>query len=353
MFGSKRGRFVGLMVAVTATTMVAACGQPAKPGTVNALPTAPAAVELPPPPAEPPPDFGPFANATVTIPDWGAGVTSCPAGRLTLTDGFLFDQAMNRSVFVMSYAAVDVDRDGAEDYVADVRCGEGPESPGWQVVAFRRSGQALVPLGRVIGSQDGLAMVSGVEGRDAGRVAVNLGQQYTDSGEEAVPHQWRVYAWAGGRFEQVDGPTAFPPDPPSAVLSVEAGELVFRPVQGGLLAGDLRVGLRNSGTAGVTDSHLHLVVPVSARPAGPAWDGCTLARHSGDPLMRIECPVGALAAGSVWANTYQFVTDGEPWLPIAGFPPDQHASQVWIEQRPPYTFRSGGFFEAGIRIVRG
>ena len=197
----KRARFVGgLMAAVTATTMLAACGQPARPGTVSALPTAPAAVELPPPPAEQPPDFGPFANATVTIPGWGAGVTSCPSGRRTMTDGYLFDQAMNRSVFVMSYAAVDVDRDGAEDYVADVRCGEGPESPGWQVVAFRRSGQALVPLGRVIGSQDGLAMVSGVEGRDAGRVAVNLGEEYTDAGEETAPHQWRDV-----RLESVDG----------------------------------------------------------------------------------------------------------------------------------------------------
>ena len=263
---------------------------------MTALPTAPAAVELPPPPAEPPPDFGPFANATVTIPDWGAEVTSCPAGRLTLTDGYAFDQAMSRSVFVMSYAAVDVDRDGAEDYVADVRCGEGPESPGWQVVAFRRSGQALVPLGRVIGSQDGLAMVSGVEGRDAGRVAVNLGREYTDSGEEAVPHQWRVYAWGGGRFEQVDGPTAFPADPPSAVLSVEAGELVFRPVQGGLLAGDLGVGLRNSGTAGVTDARLLLLVPVSVRPAGPAWGGMHARLRRWCPVVRIECPVGALAA---------------------------------------------------------
>ena len=69
--------------------------------------------------------------------------------------------------------------------------------------------------------------------------------------------------------------------------------------------------------------------------------------------MRIECPVGALAAGSVWANTYQFVTDGEPWRPIAGFVPDPYTGSVWIEQRPPYTFRDGGNFEAGIRIVRG
>ena len=261
---------------------------------------------------------------------------------------------MSRSVFVMSYAAVDVDRDGAEDYVADVRCGEGPESPGWQVVAFRRSGQALVPLGRVIGSQDGLAMVSGVEGRDAGRVAVNLGREYTDSGEEAVPHQWRVYAWAGGRFEQVDGPTAFPADPPSAVLSVEAGELVFRPVQGGLLAGDLGVGLRNSGTAGVTDARLR-----AARSGlGPTGrPGVGRDARSPTTVVARSCESSVRSArwprGSVWASTYQFVTDGEPWLPIAGFVPDPYTGSVWIEQRPPYTFRDGGYFEAGIRIVRG
>ena len=280
MVGSKRGRFVGgLMAAVTVTTMVAACGRPAEPGTVSALPTAPAAVELPPPPAEQPPDFGPFANATVTIPDWGAGVTSCPAGRSTLADGYLFDQAMNRSVFVMSYAAVDVDRDGAEDYVADVRCGEGPESPGWQVVAFRRSGQALVPLGRVDRLPGRSGHGVGRRGRDAGRVAVNLGREYTDFGEEAAPHQWRDVRLGAvdGSNRSTDRPRSRPTRPRPGSRSRRASWCSGRS-RAACSPASSAVGRAQRGTAGVAEARLVLVVPVSARPAGPAWDGCTLAR---------------------------------------------------------------------------
>ena len=353
MSSRHRPHVAAAVVTLTAAVLVTGCARADRPGTVSALPVAPAATTLPAPDPVGPPDWGPFASATVTVPGWGPEVTTCPSGPIRLTDGYAFDQAMNRSVFVMRHAVADVDRDGVDDYVADVRCGEGPESPGWQVVAFRRSGQALVPIGRIVGSQDGLAMVSGVEARDAGRVAVNLGQEYTDSGEDATPHQWRTYAWTGGRFAQVDGPTSFPADPPAAALWVFPAELAFRTMQGGGVAGELTAHVYNSGTAGVAAVRLALILPREVSPAGSAWDGCTLERFDREGTVRIDCLLGPLPAHEGRSITVGFRTDAEPWIQAdrgEGYQPsDRH---MWIEQRPPYTFRNGGSFEAAIAIVR-
>ncbi len=249
---------------------------------------------LPEPPAEPVPDLGPFTRATVVVPDWGPGVP-CPTGRVTFPNG-QHAPSHGRVLNLMSVVTSDVDRDGVEDYVAEILCGEGPESPGWQVVAFRRSGDTLVPIGRVIGSQDGFAMMSGLKAVTKDRIAVNVSNQYTDSGEQYVPHQWRTYAWQAGRFSQVDGPTSFPANPPAARLSVDPAELYFRPAQDGRYVGDLTVTARNSGDAAVANAVLTFFLPFEVRPAGGAWSDCTMlaqsshSRRSGSTARSVGWP---------------------------------------------------------------
>jgi hypothetical protein len=315
---------------------------------IRSLSPAPMVTELPAPSVDDgwPPDLGPLGNATITVPGWGAGTTACPAGRLQLTNGYHYPgPGPVTQLWVESYVATDVDRDGTEDYAAILRCGEGPEAPGWQVVAFRRSDGALTPVARVIGSQDGLAMLSGIEAREGGRIAVYLGREYVDSGAQFTPHQWRTYAFEGGQFQQVDGPTSFPADPPAARLAIDPADLVFQAAQGGVSAGELAVTVRNTGEAGIGGATLTIILPKEVRPAGSAWAGCTEARHAGEPTVVIECPIGPLAAQGVWVNWLHVVTEAHPWIaPTVG--------SLRVDQVPPYTYEIADDPESDIRITR-
>jgi hypothetical protein len=334
-----------LTVVSVAAAGAAACGRPDEAMWVRSLPPAPMVTELPAPAEDAwPPDYGPLRNATVTVPGWGAGVTACHTGRLQLSDGYHSPgPGPVTQLWIESYVAADVDRDGTADYVAVLRCGEGPEAPGWQVVAFRHSGDEFTPIGRVIGSQDGLPILSGLEARAGGRIAVYLGREYVDYGDQFTPHQWRVFGFDAGRFRQVDGPTSFPPNPPAARLSVDQAELAFRTAQGGVLTAELAVTVRNSGDAGIGGARLTISLPAAVHPAGSAWTGCTEARHTGAPAVVFTCPVGPIAAQSTWVNWLQVVT--EPgYRPAAG--------TLGVRQVPPYTYEIAQNSEADIRILR-
>ena len=309
---------------------------------------------LPAPPAEPgAPDLGLFKGATITVPSWGAGVASCPTGRVTLI-GVQHVPREGRPISLMSYVPSDVDDDGVGDYVAYILCGEGPESPGWQVVAFRRSGNELVPIGRVIGSQDGLAMMSGLKAESGGRIAVNVSNQYTDSGEQYVPHQWRTFGWQGGRFRQVAGPTSFPANPPAARLSVDPADLVFRWAQGGRYVGEMSVRVGNAGDAAVANAVLTFFLPAEVKPAGDAWSGCTMRRFESSPTtVRIDCALGGLGPHTFPSLEFQLVADEKPRvlgsIETGADGPDNH--YLLIDQLPPITFNDPRTFEADIRIV--
>ncbi len=346
-------RRVAVAVTLLTASTLGGCGpSDAAPGPASTLPVAPAPTILPEPPAEPMPDLGPFTRATVVVPDWGPGVP-CATGRVTVPNG-QHVPSHGRVLNLMAVVTSDVDRDGVEDYVAEILCGEGPESPGWQAVAFRRSGDTLFPIGRVIGSQDGFAMMSGLKAVTKDRIAVNVSNQYTDSGEQYVPHQWRTYAWQAGRFSQVDGPTSFPANPPAARLSVDPADLYFRPAQDGRYVGDLTVTARNSGDAAVANAVLTFFLPFEVRPAGGAWSDCTmLALTTSSTSIRIDCPLGGLAAETSRSMTVQLVAVDRPRVQgsITAFSGEPANHHVVIGQRPPYTFQDSGVFETDIRIV--
>jgi hypothetical protein len=327
-------------------------GGPPRPpaGSTTAVAAVPAPTSLPAPTAGPTEqDLGPFAGATLTIPTWDSRAASCPSGRVTLGENGQY-LGRSRVINLMSYVATDVDRDGHDDYVAFVLCGEGPESPGWQVVAYRKSGRELAPIGRVVGSRDGFAMMSGLRAEAGGRVAVNVAEQYSDAGEQYVPHQWRTFAWQGGRFRQVDGPTSFPAQPPAARLSVDPADLALRGTPGGGLMGELTVTVHNTGDAAVTQAALTFILPAEIRPAGDGWTGCTMTRAE---VVVIDCLLGALPAGSARAVTVAVVAPGQPRLvgstEAGRYVPSNH--YLTIEQRPPYTYEIGQVHEADIRIT--
>ncbi|MGC5284664.1 hypothetical protein [Micromonospora sp. DT231] len=275
---------------------------------------------------------GPFRSATITVPTWGAAAdATCTKGRVSLKDGQYLRDAAHRPVNVLSYVAADVDHDGTEDYVAHLMCGEGPEAGGSQIVAFRRSGQELVPIGRIVGTQDGLAMMDYLEARDGGRVAVLVSKEYTDGGQNTVPNQWRAYAWQDGQFRQVDGPTTFPAQPPSALLSVVPSTLSFRP-QGNGFTGRLTVTVRNEGAVDVARLEILLILPSQVRPAGEDWSGCAV--RPGSNQTALVCTVPGPQAQSRSSVPFTFVAANKPVL--LDDPVNLGNHYVSVSQAPPF-----------------
>jgi len=281
------------------------------------------------------PGVGPFLDATISVPSWGPANTRCATGQVKLT-GVQYDPGNGRPlVTVLSSVTTDVDGDGTPDYVAHLACGEGPEGPGAQIVAFRRSGARLVPIARVIGTQDGLALLGGFEARGGGQIAVQVAAEYTDSGIQFVPNQWRVYALQGGRFRQVAGATSFPADPPAAALSIITGPLTFSRAASGYV-GDLTVTVANTGPLDVTHAELTILAPVQAQPAGDGWTGCAGTAYA--EALVVKCPVADLIAGSTRQLHFRFVAAVVPARSAAPVGPENHDHYVTLSQLPPYVF---------------
>jgi hypothetical protein len=304
--------FAVAALALGTTVTLRTEGSPAPPA-VSPGPSAPSPTRLAIEPPDGQEDLGPFESATFTVPDWGVPASvGCSEGRMTLTAGQEPDDP-HRPVNVLSYVAVDVDRDGVEDYVAHLMCGEGPEAGGSQIVAFRRDGGELRPIGRILGTQDGFGMMDYLEARGGGRVAILVAEEYTDGGEESVPNQWRTYAWRKGGFRQVDGPTTFPAKPPAAQLSVVPSTLAFRPAGSGF-TGRMTVTVRNDGDVDVPRLQILLILPGQVRPAGGDWAGCTV-RSYDDPDAddtALVCAVAGPRARSRVSMPFAFVATDRP-----------------------------------------
>jgi hypothetical protein len=295
--------------AVAVAVVIAAIAIPfaLRGGHPKELPAVPTPTVLPTESTDDAPDLGPFDDMTIVVPSWGTGNSNgCPTGTVRIRHGFYQRASAGRPVNVLSYVAADVDHDGAEDYVAHLMCSEGPENGGSQIVAYHRNG---TPIGRVVGTQDGFAMMDYLEARPGGRIAVLVSKEYTDSGQDTVPNQWRTYGWQGTRFEQVDGPTTFPANPPAAVLSVEATTLSFQPV-GDKYKGRLTVTVRNTGTLDIARLQLLLVLPSDVQPTGDGWSGC--ARRSGSNATALVCTLAGPKAQSEIPRVFMVMATAQP-----------------------------------------
>jgi hypothetical protein len=325
--------------AVTASALVISLDHATAPlpvPSVTPLPVAPQPTPLPSHTDAPSPGLGPFADATIVVPSWGSADTVCLTGQVKITNGQYYRGPGKPPVNVLSVITMDVDGDGTADYVAHLMCGEGPEAPASQIVAFRAEGGRLVPIGRVIGTQDGLAMMDTIEARGGGQIAVQVAAEYSDGGEQAVPNQWRVYAWQGGGFRQVSGPTSFPADPPAAELSVRAGDLTFTRATSGYV-GEMTVTVANTGSLDVVHATLELMVPKQAEPAGDGWTGCTVRSHI--EQLALTCAIADLTAGSTRQLHFGFVA-ATTTVPSydADLGPGNNDHYVRVDQQPPYVF---------------
>lgn len=306
------------------------------------LPIAPSPTYLPSPPTPPTTtmDYGPFNDAFVTVPSWGAADTRCLTGRVRVRSGQAESPSDTKTVLnVLGVVASDVDGDGAQDYVADLSCGEGPESPGRQVVAFRRSGSELTPIAVVVRRNTGdIEMISEIADRGGGRIAVLVSSAYSDSGYEFVPSQWRVYGFGSGRFRQVDGPTSFPADPPGIKVMVDFPiRMEFHATADGQYASELTFRLRNNGELDATNLRMRLFLPPEMHPAGDSWNGCEQSTFPG--VNVISCGIPPLAAGgslqlrfTLVAETMTVTTRGGGFTPVP---------YVDFDQIPPYLYEKG------------
>ncbi len=262
--------------------------------------------------ADGPPDLGPFRNVTIGVPAWaGARGALCPSGQVRL-DAAGSAAGGSLPVWVDSFTETDVDGDGDGDLVAILRCGEGPESPGSEVIAFRRVNGRPVTMGRIVGTRDGFGGIHQVASTGVG-VEVELSEHYSDGGKQAVPFQTRTYRLDGTKVRQVAGPTRFEAQPRYANLRVDATDLTLRRTADGRHTGHLTVTVANRGDADVRDLELHLHLRgVWLEPAGPGWATCTREDITAPTSVHVRCLGPGVPAGAKEVFEFDFVADALP-----------------------------------------
>ncbi|GAB4057835.1 hypothetical protein GCM10028775_62680 [Catellatospora paridis] len=285
------------------------------------------------------PDLGPFRSVTIEVPPWaGARGALCPSGQVRLdADGTAAGGSL--PVWVDSYTEADVDGDGDGDLVAILRCGEGPESPGTEVIAFRRVNGRPVTMGRIVGTRDGFGGIHQVAWTDVG-VEVELSEHYADGGKQTVPFQTRTYRFDGTKVRQVAGPTTFETKPRYANLRVDATDLTLRRTADGSYSGHLTVTVANRGDADVRDLELHLRLRGDwLKLAGPGWAMCTREDFAAPTSVHVRCLGPGVPAGAKEVFEFDFVADVLPSdLNPTPDPAWQVPYSVEAEQWLPNTF---------------
>jgi hypothetical protein len=286
------------------------------------------------------PDLTRFDGVTMTIPSWGGG--DCKAGTLPFKQGQYYVEG-GHAVNVLNYLLSDVDGDGVQDYVVHVICGDAV-TYGSQIVAFHKVGTQYTAIGRVIGSQDGIAMMSQMEAKGPGRIAVWVSSEYSDGGQTLVPSQWRVYEWRGGRFEQVEGPVSFPAHTPSIKLSVVATDLTVRSGPAGSYLGNMTITVRNDGDATATVVELRVGVPAQLDPLGEGWAGWYRSDDSDSVTYRTLLTV---EPGRSVEFALSFVADAQP-APSGRFANDH---SIGWRLLPPYGYDQSEQWGTEFRVV--
>jgi hypothetical protein len=315
-------------------------GQSTPPGSAMPSPTPPAtapATTSPPVTASPSraPDgripLDTLGNSTLTIPPWPADNVRGPSGRVRFHDGV---HTITRSdpadahrpptgtqLAILAVTYGDVDRDGADETVAEIGCLI--EGGSKQLVAFDRNtsgriitmGQVVATTGEIRDVRDGSARV----GAD-GVITVRLGD-YQGCCDDQTPQSWqdRGYRWHKGRFAQVNGPTRMTVNRYVTETSMATGELVLGPAVDGYRYGTLTVTIRHRwGTRPG-----HLVVEFYPSPglerAGTAWPPVTTPPTSPGFTVTVNPP----AARGTITHTFAFrrpatLTGGTLDLEVSG-----------------------------------
>ncbi|WP_433115642.1 hypothetical protein [Micromonospora sp. CA-246542] len=235
--------------------------------------------------------------ATVDLPGWD-DLPAGPDGKACASRGIRLsgDPVRNDANLLVELGYGDVDRDGATETVALVRCLFGTRGPA-QVVAFDRdTAGRIVTLGRVAATAVPTPeWLIGLEVRADGVTRVALADRAPGPGWplEQSQRQWRGYRWDGERFRQTEGPTTFGPNPYAADLSVSSSNLALAREPGDSFSGTIEVRVRNASAGEVAEAVLSFNLPWQLRPVGDGWSRCR--ENMLDARVPYQCTLGRLA----------------------------------------------------------
>ncbi|MGC5018929.1 hypothetical protein [Micromonospora sp. DT47] len=327
----------GLMAAtLIATPVLAGVGdtdpRPPAPPTTSETPWAPPSATTGPPSASPTPsvtstpsapapdgriskeDLG---NATLRLPAWPSYLADeCPAGQVRFRDGRAQrSAAAELRVTIDQVVHADVDRDGAEETAALIRC-SGLEMGEARVLAFDRDrGGSIRTMGVVVGETGDVAGIGGIRA-DGRQIAVEV-VDYAGDGipDDLAQRQWRVYSWTGRGFAQTDGPTSFPANPRITDLSISGDDLRLTSGVADSATGTLRLTVENNGPQPADALRVRVNLPkpftVTAVPSGctafPFSQGTSYTCRPGalpvSASIRVDLPVSVprsqVGSGSV------------------------------------------------------
>ncbi|WBB74363.1 hypothetical protein O7602_02030 [Micromonospora sp. WMMD1128] len=229
----------------------------------------------------------------------------------------------------------DIDGDGATETVALVGCRYG-EASAKQLLAFDRdrAGQ-VVTLGRVVGTHEGMDDITDFSVRADGTVRAYVAdiQPCCDTPMWKPRHQWRTFTWAGAKFTQTAGPTAFGPDTRSTDLTLRLGEVVLTtPDASGDRIATVTATVTNRGPVdvprlGFSGFRLYDV----GGPAGGVLERCREVPSDSSGA----CVLDGLAAGARRTYTFSFhytpAPDGDAALRVIHYDAQDH---WWDDLKP-------------------
>ena len=225
-------------------------------------------------------------NATLVIPRWPSDNVRGPSGALRFRDGRVAvpfrtapvgEPPVGSEIDILSVRYGDVDRDGADETIAEIGCLV--EGGSKQLVAFDRDRSGhIVTLGRVVATTGAIRDLdpdsAGVASN--GTVTVRVSDYQRCCGDE-TPQRWqtRGYRWHDGRFEQVSGPTVMIANPYVSETRIGAGALVLGPVVDGYRSGTVTITITHGWGTRPDHVRLRFFPPADLERTGTAWPPVT------------------------------------------------------------------------------
>jgi len=250
-------------------------------------------------------------NATLTIPRWPADNVQGPHGPLQFRDGKVtipFEQPVTgrpptgTEIVILAVTYGDVDRDGADETIAEIGCLV--EGGSKQLVAFDRdtSGR-IVTMGAVVATTGDIRDIRTDSARVTGNgtVTAKVGDYLACCGDE-TPRTWqtRGYRWRNGGFEQVSGPTTMTANPYVTETRISAGSLVLGPAVDGYRSGIVTVTMTHRWGTRPERLTLRFFPSAGLERAGSAWP--PVSANSVSFAVTMDAP----RAGSSVTRTFAF-----------------------------------------------
>jgi hypothetical protein len=250
-------------------------------------------------------------ESTLEVPPWPADNVRVSSGWLRFHDGVVALEARTapprtppygQQIAILAVTYGDVDRDGADETVAELGCLV--EGGSKQLVAFDRDrsgrivtiGVVVATTGEIRDLRDGSAVVV-----PDGTVAVQVGD-YQRCCDDQTPQMWqrRGYRWHDHRFDQSTGPALMTANPYVTENRVTAGNLALAPAGDGYRYGTLDVTVQQVRGTRPDRIVLRFLPPAGLEPAGAGWPA--IVRDAVSFSVTVDAPP---ARGST-TRTYAF-----------------------------------------------